>query len=338
MITIDGSMGEGGGQILRTALSASMITGKPFHIERIRARRRRPGLLHQHLTAVRAAGEISGAKMEGGELGSESLTFHPDEVQRGSYHFAIGTAGSTGLILQTLLVPLLGCGGESELFIEGGTHNEGAPPFEFLDLAFSPVLRIMGADFRLSLLRPGFYPAGGGQIRAVIRGAAWRPLELTTRGSVLAVWARALVARLPISIAERELALVRDRLGWPRDRLTAETVEADGPGNVVLAAVESENITEVFTGFGRRGLPAEEVSTSVIDRVQDYLDANVPVGPHLADQLLLPLAQSGGGRFLTFEPTAHFRTNVEVLGHFFDMEVTTESIGERGMLVAGRRV
>ncbi|MFP3883693.1 MAG: RNA 3'-terminal phosphate cyclase [Actinomycetota bacterium] len=337
MITIDGSMGEGGGQILRTALSASMITGKPFHIERIRGGRRRPGLLHQHLTAVRAAGEISGATTEGGELGSQSLTFHPEAIQRGSYHFATGTAGSTGLILQTLLVPLLGCGGESELFIEGGTHNEGAPPFEFLDLAFSPVLRMMGADFGLSLLRPGFYPAGGGRIRAVIRGAAWRPLELRTRGSVVDVWARALVARLPISIAERELALVGDRLEWPRDRLTAVTVEANGPGNVVLATVESENITEVFTGFGRRGLPAEEVATKTIDQIQDYLDANVPVGPHLADQLLLPLARSGGGCFLTFEPTAHFRTNMDVLGHFFDVEVTTDFIGERGVLVACRR-
>lgn len=151
------------------------------------------------------------------------------------------------------------------------------------------------------------------------------------------VWARALVARLPISIAERELALVGDRLEWPRDRLTAVTVEANGPGNVVLATVESENITEVFTGFGRRGLPAEEVATKTIDQIQDYLDANVPVGPHLADQLLLPLARSGGGCFLTFEPTAHFRTNMDVLGHFFDVEVTTDFIGERGVLVACRR-
>jgi RNA 3'-terminal phosphate cyclase (ATP) len=328
MLSLDGSQGEGGGQILRTALACSLLTGVPFAIEKIRAARRRPGLLPQHLAAVRAAAEIANAATEGAILGSETLTFEPGEIRAGKYHFDIGTAGSAGLVLQTVLVPLLSAGGESQLEIEGGTHNEGAPPFEFLDLGFAPLLRRMGADLTLTLEKPGFYPVGGGRIRARVGKANWRRLELLERGEVRSVWASALVSRLPLSIAQRELAVVEEGLGWPEECLTASAVEADGPGNALILVVETEQVTEVFTGFGRRGLPAEEVAAMAVAKTRRYLDSGVAVGVHLADQLLVPLTQTGGGSFLTSEPSGHFTTNAGVVDRFFDLNITTRRIDE----------
>ncbi|HEX6220757.1 MAG TPA: RNA 3'-terminal phosphate cyclase [Acidimicrobiia bacterium] len=326
MLLLDGSQGEGGGQILRTALACSLLTGVPFAIERIRAARRRPGLLPQHLAAVRAAAEISNAATEGAILGSETLTFEPGEIRAGKYHFDIGTAGSVGLVLQTVLVPLLSADGESQLEIEGGTHNEGAPPFEFLDLSFAPLLRRMGAELTLTLEKPGFYPVGGGRIRVMVGKANWRRLELLHRGAIRSVWASALVSRLPLSIAQRELAVVEEELDWPEECLTASAVEADGPGNALILVVESEQVSEVFTGFGRRGLPAEEVAAMAVAKTRRYLDSGVAVGVHLADQLLVPLTQTRGGSFLTLEPTGHFTTNACVVDRFFDLNITTRRI------------
>jgi RNA 3'-terminal phosphate cyclase (ATP) len=328
MLSLDGSQGEGGGQILRTALACSLLTGVPFSIEKIRAARHRPGLLPQHLAAVRAAAEITNAVTDGDILGSETLTFEPGEVRPGEYHFDIGTAGSTGLVLQTVLVPLLSADGESRVVIEGGTHNEGAPPFEFLDLSFAPLLRRMGAELALFLEKPGFYPAGGGRIRALVGNATWRRLELPERGAIRSVWARALVSRLPLSIAHRELAVVERGLDWPEESLTAAAIDADGPGNALMLVVESEQVTEVFTGFGRRGLPAEEVASQTVAKTRRYLDSGVAVGVHLADQLLLPLTQTRGGSFLTSEPSTHFTTNAGVIDRFFDLNITTRPMGD----------
>lgn len=326
MLSFDGSFGEGGGQLLRTALSASLLTGRPFAMDRIRAGRRRPGLLHQHLAAVRAACEVSTAEAIGAELGSRTLVFRPGVVKAGSYHFSIGTAGSTSLVLQTILLPLLEAGA-SEVTIEGGTHNEGAPPFEFLDLAFVPLLRRMGANLELCLERPGFYPAGGGRIRLRTRPGTWASLALHERGPVRRTEARGFVSRLPISIAERELTVVKQEMGWPDESLNAETVDASGPGNVIVLVVESEYVTEVFTGFGRRGLRAEVVAQRAVDKTRRYLEAGVPVGEHLADQVLLPLARAGGGSFLTSEPTSHCQTNGFVLSRFLDVDIATTREG-----------
>lgn len=332
MLSIDGSKGEGGGQILRTSLTCSLLTGVPFHIERIRAGRRRSGLLPQHLAAVNAAAEIGAARTEGATPGSETLAFHPGEIHPGSYRFDIGTAGSVGLVLQTVLVPLLAADGESQLVIAGGTHNEGAPPFEFLNLGFAPLLRRMGADLSLSLERMGFYPAGGGRIRVRIGNAAWERLELTRRGSIRSVSAHAVVSRLPLSIAERELAVVRDQLGWPEENLQAVAVDTDGPGNALMLTVETEYVTEVFTGFGRRGLPAEEVASRAVAATSSYLDSGVAIGTHLADQLLLPLTQAGGGNFHTMQPSKHFVTNVGIIERFFDLRLTISRAGKGVMI------
>jgi RNA 3'-terminal phosphate cyclase (ATP) len=256
MLMIDGSFGEGGGQILRTALSLSLVTGKPFRIENIRAGRKNPGLLRQHLTAVNAAAEISQAEVTGAAIGSGELTFAPGSVMSGNYAFAVGTAGSTTLVLQTVLPALLIATGRSRLILEGGTHNPFAPPFDFLDRAFLPLVNRMGPRATAELERPGFYPAGGGRMSVTIEPARdLNRLDLPARGEVLARRAKAVVANLPISIAERELKVIARKMSWPRESMKAESVErSPGPGNVVTIEIECEHLTEVFTGFGERGV------------------------------------------------------------------------------------
>jgi RNA 3'-terminal phosphate cyclase (ATP) len=327
-VTIDGSMGEGGGQILRSSLALSLVTGRPLAIERIRAGRPKPGLLRQHLTAVRAAAAIGGATVTGDELGSTALTFAPGAVRGGDYTFNVGSAGSTTLVLQTVLPALLGAPAASRLTIEGGTHNLAAPPFDFLAAAFVPLLRRMGVGLELTLEAPGFYPAGGGRIVATIEPAArFTPLTLLERGPVT-VRARAVVSSLPEQIAKRELRIVRERLGLDRDASLVETVAgSSGPGNALLIEVASPEVTEVFTGFGRKGVPAETVAGGACDEVEAYLQAGVPVGPHLADQLLLPMALAGGGAFRTLVPTPHTVTNADVIGRFLDVAIGLEADG-----------
>ena len=252
LITIEGSTGEGGGQVLRTSLALSLVTGKPFRIEGIRAGREKPGLLRQHLTAVNAAAVVGGAQVEGAALGSRELTFRPGPVQPGTHRFAVGTAGSAPLVLQTVLPPLLTARGPSSLVLEGGTHNPFAPPFDFLEKAFLPLLRRMGAKVEAVLERPGFYPAGGGRftVRVEPTGRLVR-LDLTDRGEVKGRRARAIVSNLHRNIADRELKVVKDLLSWDRSCLVTDEVQgAPGPGNVLILELESEHVTEVFTGFG----------------------------------------------------------------------------------------
>ena len=328
MITVDGSEGEGGGQILRTSLALSLITGTPVRIVNIRAKRQKPGLLRQHLTAVHAAAKIGDANVEGAELGSASLTFVPNAVRPGEYAFSIGTAGSTMLVLQTILLPLALAGGESVVELEGGTHNSGSPPFEFLEHAYLPLLRRMGAAIELELIRPGFYPAGGGRILVHI-GATKRlgPLDLETRGAIVTRCARAVVANLPIAIAEREVRTAAEELGWPDESLQAETLSGSaGPGNAISIIVGSENVTDVFTAFGARGVPAEAVARDAARQAKRYLDSGAAVGEHLADQLLLPLALGDGGVFTTTPLTAHSTTNIDVIRRFIDRAIEHERV------------
>ncbi len=328
MVILDGSQGEGGGQILRTALALSLVTGRPFRIEKIRARRAKPGLQRQHLTAVRAAAEVGGAALEGAEIGSTTLAFTPSEVRPGEYHFAVGTAGSATLVLQTVLPPLLLAPGPSVLRIEGGTHNSQAPPFDFLQKAFLPLLNRMGPRVTARLVRHGFYPAGGGEISVAIEPGTLRPIELVERGRVVRRVARAIVARLPRHIAQREAETIRRHLAWPAETVAVEEVDSAGPGNVVLAELVSEHVTEVFAGFGQRGVPAEKVGAGVAHEVRRYLAAGVPVGEHLADQLLVPMALARGGTFRTLAPSSHAQTNFETLRKFLDVRATLEELGK----------
>jgi RNA 3'-terminal phosphate cyclase (ATP) len=328
MLTINGSTGEGGGQILRSALALSMVTGTPVHIEKIRAGRPKPGLLRQHLTAVLAAAKISGAELGGAHLGSRELWFTPGRVQPGDYSFAIGSAGGTTLVLQTILPALFTADGPSTLSLEGGTHNPHAPPFDFLEQAFVPLLNRMGPTVTLALDRYGFYPAGGGRTSVQIEPAtALKPLELAERGATHHCMATAIVAGLPREIGDRELAVVAEELNWPADSLQLRHLPTGhGTGNVLLLTVASDSGTDVFTGFGQRGVRAESVAARVAEQVRDFLAADVPVGPNLADQLLLPLALAGGRSFVTMPLSPHSLTNVEIIQMFLDVNIDAFAI------------
>lgn len=323
MIVIDGSHGEGGGQILRTSLSLSLITGKPFSIEKIRSGRKKPGLMRQHLTAVNAAAEIGDAKVSGNAIGSQAFQFEPHAIRSGKFHYAIGTAGSCTLVLQTILPALIIAHGPSEVILEGGTHNPFAPPFDFLAKTFLPLLGCMGPQVVAELEKPGFFPAGGGRFHvAIAPKKALKTLSLMKRGSIKRQLASAAVSNLPMEIAHRELKVVAKKLGWTGEGLQAVNVEdAHGPGNVLTIEMESDALTEVFTGFGERGVSAEKVAARAAAQALDYLSFSVPVGPYLADQLLVPMAIAGGGRFLTMPPSRHTMTNIDIIKHFMDVSV-----------------
>jgi RNA 3'-terminal phosphate cyclase (ATP) len=338
MLTIDGSAGEGGGQILRTALALSLVTGTPFRLENIRANRRRPGLRRQHLAAARAV-EALGATVEGAELGARTLVVRPGPVRGGEHSFSVGSAGSTCLVLQTVLPPLLASGKAARLTLEGGTHNPLAPPYDFLERVFVPLLARMGARVRLELLRRGFYPAGGGSFRVEVEaGSTLRPLELLERGELVSRRALAIVAHLPADIARRELAVVRAQLGWSDAEFAVEQDEASpGPGNILLLEVSSEHARELCTGFGQRGIRAETVARRAIDDLRHYLASGAPVGVHLADQLMVPLAMAGGGTFRTLPLSGHSRTNLEVVRAFLPVRVEVRESGGQAIVEIARR-
>ncbi len=331
MLTINGSFGEGGGQILRTALSLSMLTGKPFRIENIRAGRKNPGLLRQHLTAVNAAAEISRAEVTGAFIGSRELTFAPGSVVPGNYTFAVGTAGSTTLVLQTVLPALLVAGGMSKLALEGGTHNPFAPPFDFLQKTFLPVVNRMGPRVIAELERPGFYPAGGGRMTVTVEPSSKLDrVYLSKRGNIIARRARAIVANLPLSIAEREVKVIGRKMSWSNEWLKAEAIDGSaGPGNVVTIEIESEQVTEVFTGFGERGLRSEAVAEKAVQQARRYIGSEAAVGEYLADQLLIPIAIARGGGFSTLPLSRHATTNIDVIGKFLDVTIECSQAGDR---------
>lgn len=318
MIHIDGSQGEGGGQILRSALALSIATGKPFRITGIRARRAKPGLMRQHLTCVQAAAAICVGKVTGDAVGSTEVTFHPGDPQPGAYRFAVGTAGGTMLVLQAILPPLLRAAGPSTITVEGGTHNTHAPSFEFFERTLAPLLNRTGASVHVRLERHGFYPAGGGRVDVEIHPTpSPRQLELLERGACTGRRASAIVSLLPFDIAQRELAVLRDRLDLTENECHTHQVGSPiGPGNALLVELGHDHVTEVFTALGRVGTPAETVASELADEVLAYTASSAPVGPHLADQLMVPLALLAGGRYLTGQLTEHALTNIATLSHF----------------------
>lgn len=359
IIHIDGSQGEGGGQIVRSSLALSMVTGKPVSIERVRAGREKPGLMRQHLTAVRAAKEISSATVSGDTIGSSTLTFHPGNVVPGEYHFAVGTAGSATLVLQTVLPPLLIADGPSRLVLEGGTHNPWAPPWDFLQQSYLPLINRMGPKVTATLERPGFFPAGGGRFVIEIEPSpsaasttdstmptprrGLTSFHLLERGAIRSRRGRVLLSNLPDHIARRELDELQRLANWDQGGPVREVVTAQGPGNVVLLEIESEHLTEVFVGFGEHGVTAEVVVRRAIGEMRAYLKAEVPVGPYLADQLLLPMGiaawqavragQRQSGSFRTMALTEHSRTHIDVLRTFLEIEIGVDAQEEKGVVI-----
>ncbi|MCB2155238.1 RNA 3'-terminal phosphate cyclase [bacterium] len=335
MITIDGSQGEGGGQIIRSALALSILTQQPIRMVRIRAGRKKPGVLRQHLTALKAAARISNGYLEGAAIGASEVQFHPGAVVAGTYEFAVGTAGSTTLVLQTILLPLLMADGPSHVELRGGTHNPMAPPFPFIKDVYLPLLARMGASVEARLLRPGFYPAGGGAMQVTVHPAkALKPIALLDRGKIVSREAEALVADLDPGIGARELNVVKRALQFNDSELRlTETRKRHGPGNVLMIRFEAEHITEMFSAFGERRVSAESVARRAVGRAEQWLQADVPVGPYLADQLLLPVAVAGGGEFVTIPPLPHTTTNAAIIEKFLPVRVTFETMEENRVLV-----
>jgi RNA 3'-terminal phosphate cyclase (ATP) len=329
MIHIDGSTGEGGGQMLRSALSLSLVTGKAFRMENIRAKREKSGLLRQHLTAVLAACEIASAQVEGATLGSKTLTFTPGSVRSGNYRFAVGTAGSGTLVFQTILPALMTASGRSEITIEGGTHNMQAPPLDFLQKAFLSVINRLGPKIEIRLEKYGFYPAGGGRFIATIEPCEQlSTIQLVERGEIERRSAVAIVANLPRNIAQREVDTVAKQLNWDTQSTQIfETKNSVGPGNIVLIELTCGNVTEMFCGFGRIGASAESVASEASGAARSYLVSGAVAGEHLADQLLLPFALAGGGAFTAEKLNLHSRTNMEIIRSFLRVDFETSQEG-----------
>lgn len=335
-LELDGAIG--GGQILRSALSLSMLTGQPFRIHNIRAKRNRPGLMRQHLTAVNAAAQICSANTCGVELGSQSLSFVPGPIRGGDYRFAIGTAGSCSLVLQTLLPALLQADTHSRIHLSGGTHNPLAPPFEFLARSWLPLLQRMGAQVELQLLRHGFVPAGGGEVTLQITPGALQPLHLSGPGERLGQQARALLADVPGHVAERELARVGKRLKWPDEDLKGVWLDRDiGPGNILLLEITCSDVTAVFSSVGQTSVRAEQVADQAIEQARTWLGSGAAVEEHLADQLLLPLAMAGAGSFTTPHISEHLSSNIEVIRHFMDIDIQCGKSNGNALVRALRR-
>ncbi|KPK67293.1 hypothetical protein AMJ82_10930, partial [candidate division TA06 bacterium SM23_40] len=301
MREIDGSYGEGGGQILRTSIALSLIRGVPVTISRVRAGRRRPGLRPQHLACVRAAAEISGAQVEGAEIGSQQVSIVPGPVRPGRYTFDVaeeqGSAGSVALMLQTILPVLPLAGAPSELVLRGGTHVPMSPPAHYVRSVLCPVLALLGARVEVEIRRCGYYPRGGGEIAVRISpSGGLKPLVLGERGALERIVGLSGVTKLPLSIAERQRSEVLRRLEHLGTPVEIDAAELPGrwPGTFVHLAAECERGLGGANALGRPGKRAEQVGDEAAGELLQFLSSSAPVDPHLADQLVVFLALASG--------------------------------------------
>jgi RNA 3'-terminal phosphate cyclase (ATP) len=325
VLTLDGSYGEGGGQIVRAALSLAVALGRPVHITAVRARRRRPGLQPQHLTAVRALAEICDARVAGAALGSAELTFVPRALRPGAYRFDVGTAGAVALVFQALLFPLTRADGASEVILVGGTHVPWSPPFQYLSDVFLPALATMGVVAVADLRRWGWYPRGGGEVAATV--VPRRPLRGFVAEDVPSgpVHGLSAVSRLPRSIAERQRHRAVERLaaaGVTADIDVQEDASALGAGTLVFLAMHGR---AGFSALGRRGLPAEHVADAAADALLGFLASGAAIDDCLADQLLPFLALAEGSSSFTCPSlSSHLATVAWVVEQFLPRRVMLE--------------
>lgn len=327
-IILDGSEGEGGGQILRTALTLSLLLGRPFRIEKIRANREKPGLRPQHLAAVKAAAQLGRAKVDGAAVGSRALDFQPGQIDlRDRMEIDIGTAGATGLVLQTLHLPLALKGQGGTLILDGGTFNLKAPSFPFLEATWARHLGLIGLPISASMPAAGFYPRGGGRIEVAISPGTPRPIALEERGWLGKVVVQAGVCRLDPSIAERMIGRVEGELAGRNVPIEVRREEWPGPapGTAIALTAAYERVSATFVGLGERGKPAELVAGEALAELAAYLDSAGAVDPHSADQILLPLAfAEGTSSYTVSEVTDHLRTNVRTIGAFVGRRLTID--------------
>jgi RNA 3'-terminal phosphate cyclase (ATP) len=323
-IYIDGSMGEGGGQVLRTSLTLAILTGRRLHIENIRANRPKPGLGKQHLVCVRAAREICGAQCTGAEIGSTSLDFEPGKIKPGEYHFDISSAGSASLVIQTILPVLFTTDGPSTVTVTGGTHNPWSPPYDFLKLNFVPAIAEAGFYADCKLLKHGFYPAGGGKIAFDIKPLENNPgktIDLCQPMVKPRIYAIVYTARLPARVAQRQQELLHKSGLEITDIEHIEVTDSAGPGNCVVIRVIDDKRKIVFTGFGSKGKPSEKVIGEVVNEARDFISSGAAIDHYLADQLLIYMAMQRAGRFVTNKPSGHLTTNMEVIKKFLPVYI-----------------
>jgi len=362
MLEIDGSYGEGGGQVLRTSLSLSCLLGLPFRIFNIRANRPKPGLQPQHLTAVLAAqqvagarvegatqarslhhkGEVTGARVEGAQLKSTGLSFAPGSVAGGNFEFDVSrvapSAGSCSLILQTILPPLAFARSPSTLTLRGGTHVPFSPVFEYLHHVFLPSLAKLGLSASLEMRRAGYYPVGGGEIKAEIQPAncLFAPGEVKL-GQLKRIVCISAVSRLPISIAERQMGAMTDSLKDLGEigRQTVQEIPSPGTGTYAFVLAHFEGSLAGFSSLGKRGKRAEQVGQEAADALKAFLASGAVWDLHLADQLLLWLALCKGHfRASVEQVTQHLLTNLWVVKQFLPVKVeVTGNLGKPGLIV-----
>jgi RNA 3'-terminal phosphate cyclase (ATP) len=340
-LEIDGSQGEGGGQILRTVLALSVVTGKSVRLENIRAHRPQPGLKPQHLKAVEAAAAVSNAEVAGATLGSLALTFQPGRVRSGNYRFDIGTAGATSLVLQTVLLPLSIAPAGSSVLITGGTHVPWSPSFHYLAWHWLHFLHRLGFSAELVMQRAGFYPPGGGRIRAEIRPVTGlKPLSLTSRGELVRIHGVSGVANLDLSVAERQRARAMSRLVRFADvtNIDLEQVEANSRGTYLVLLAEFDHTQYCYCALGERGKRAESVADEAVDSFERFLATKAAVDAYLADQLVLPLALCHGeSRLYVAAITRHLLTNIDTVRRFLPVTVTIDGReGQPGQVYIAR--
>jgi RNA 3'-terminal phosphate cyclase (ATP) len=331
-LRIDGDYGEGGGQILRTALSLSCVLKRPVEIVNIRKGRKVPGLQPQHLTAANACQRISSAQTEGNALGSTSLRFSPGETKGGEFAFDVaekkGSAGSTSLVLQTLFLPLSLCESASSVRVLGGTHVAWSPPFHYLQQVFASVIEKMGAKMNLRIHKWGWYPKGGGEVTCSIQPAArFSGLQLIDRGKLIRLSGISAVSNLPDSIAERQRNQAMNVLKPKRFSPQIELVQAPsmGQGTFLFLRAEFENTVAGFGALGERGKRAEKVADEACDDFLRFMRGDAAVDPHLADQLIPYLALAKEPSTFTVSTiTKHLLTNIWVVKQFLQTRVSVE--------------
>lgn len=326
---IDGSYGEGGGQLIRTALALAAVTRTDLALTNIRARRKKPGLQAQHLTAVQLAADLCTAELAGAALGSDTLHVYPGgPVIPGLYRRDIGTAGAMALVLQTALLPLALVGAPSQILLTGGSHVPFAPTIDYLEKVYLPAVQRLGIQAQLHLAQAGFYPRGGGEARLEIAPTAGlRPLELIERGALRRLTAVVTTSNLPAHVAERGVATLTRRIGVMllARQLTVEVRElpSSGVGAVVLLAAECESGHGGFIALGAPGLPMERVAERACDDFTEWWYSGATCDAHLADQLILPLALAGGAsRWTTPAVTEHLRTVIWLVEQFLPVRFT----------------
>jgi RNA 3'-phosphate cyclase len=337
MIEIDGSMGEGGGQILRSALTLSILTGKAMRMRNIRANRAKAGLRPQHLAAVKAAAKISGGIIEGAELGATSLVFEPREVHSGRYSFDIGTAGSTCLLLQTIFVPLAMSKGRSSLLLSGGTHVPYSPCFHYLDLHWLEFMRRIGFKAELTLEQAGFYPEGGGDIRATIRQVKdLKPLDIASRGILRKIEGISGIANLDSGIVTRQKHQALRRLDHHIKGAKIKSIDlaSPGKGTFLLLKADFERSQCCYFALGAPGKRAEIVADEAVDALEEFLESDGALDQFLVDQLLLPLSLASGPSHLrTSRITQHLITNMQIVRQFLPVNIEIEGeVGKSGII------